>query len=417
MHFRMKSLVLALFFLLISPFNSLIAGDNIPAAYLIADQIKRGLENQEDKYICALISGIEAQDKGILLSQDELGTYPLCVEKQRAFLAQKNLCEAENWMVHLQSNEDVHSIIPSKLAYSLIKKGNGALLKKECGRVSVNYTIKKLGDHFPETAKKEKELDLSEVIPGLAHGMLSMHEGEIRTIYIHPELAYRTNNFDPNIALEATVELLQILPSCVEIPSLREIPHIESPEVTQDELDRLQLTNCYVLGWKLWNHLRWGYKLFTKEDLISSLKKEPLQITHPEYHEEINKIHWKIYHQRIEDEYNAADIYFKNLSLQSDVKCLIPGYLYCKAQKLRATPANKALFKVRTIIKNREGKILRNEQLETIKLDEAIKGLKEGLPYLISQESATLFIHPKWAYQNVDGPLGDTLLVIDIEVD
>ena len=64
------------------------------------------------------------------------------------------------------------------------------------------------------------------------------------------------------------------------------------------------------------------------------------------------------------------------------------------------------------MIKDREGKILRNERMEVIKVDEAIRGLKESLPYLISQEPATLFIHPKWAYQNVDGPLGDRLLVI-----
>ena len=409
----MKWLTLSLFFLLIAPFN-IFSKEKIPAAYLIADQIKKDLENQEDKYISALISGIEAREKGVLLSPDELRIYSLYVEKQREFLAQNNLREAENWMKHLQSEKKVHPIIPSKLVYSLVKKGNGALLTQECGKVSVNYTIKKVGDHFPETAAKGKELDLTEVIPGLAHGMLSMREGEIRTIYIHPELAYRTNNFDPNIVLEATVELLQILPSRVEIPSLREIPHFESPEITQEELDRFQLTNYYVLGWKLWDHLRWGYKLFTKEDLISFLKKEPLQISHSEYHEEINKIHWKIYHQRIEEENNAADVYFKNLLSQPDIKCLAPGYLYCRTQKLRDTPITNTLLKAKMIIKDREGKILRNERVETIKVEEAIKGLKESLPYLISQEPATLFIHPKWAYQNVDGPLGDTLLVIDI---
>jgi FKBP-type peptidyl-prolyl cis-trans isomerase len=315
----MKWLTLSLFFLLISPAN-IFSKEKIPAAYLIADQIKKGLENQGDKYVSALISGIEAREKGVLLSSNELRVYALYVEKQREFLAQKNLREAENGMKHLQSKKNVHSIIPSKLVYSIIKKGNGALLTRESGKVSVNYSIKKLGDHFPETAAKGKELDLTQVIPGLAHGMLSMQEGEIRTIYIHPELAYRTNNFDPNVVLEATVELLQILPDRVEIPPLREISCFESQEITQDELDRLELTNYYVLGWKLWDHLRWGYKLFTKEDVISFLKKEPLQIAHVEYYEEINKIHWKIYHQRIEDENSAAAVYLKNLSSQPDIK-------------------------------------------------------------------------------------------------
>jgi FKBP-type peptidyl-prolyl cis-trans isomerase len=412
----MKWLLPNLFFLLFLPF-SIFSEEKIPPAYLIANQIKKGLENQEDKYISALISGIEAREKGILLSADEMRVYSLYVEKKREFLAQKNLREAENWMKSFESKKNVHSIVPSKLAYSLVKKGNGALLTREFGKVSVNYSIKKLGDHFPETIAKGKELDLTEVIPGLAHGMLFMQEGEIRTIYIHPELAYRTHNFDPNVILEATVELLQILPCRVEIPSLREIPRFESPEITQDELDRLELTNYYVLGWKLWDHLRWGYKLFTKEDVISFLKKEPLQIARSEYDGEINKIHWKIYHQRIEDENTAADVYFKNLSSQPDIKCLAPGYLYCRTQQLRETPTSNTLLKAKMLIKDREGKILRKERVETIRVEEAIKGLRESLPHLISQEPATLFIHPKWAYQNVDGPLGDTLLIIDVAME
>ncbi len=409
----MNLLTLTLFFLLISP-ASIFSEEKIPSAYLIADQIKKGLENQEDKYISALISGIEAREEGILLSSNEQRVYALYIEKQREFLAQKNLREAEKGMKYLQSKKNVHSIVPSKLAYSTIKRGNGALLTRESGKVSVNYSIKQLGDHFPETAAKGKELDLTQVIPGLAQGMLSMQEGEIRTIYIHPELAYRTNNFDPNVVLEATVELMQILPGRVEIPSLGEIPRFDSPEITQDELDKLQLTNYYVLGWKLWDHLRWGYELFSKEDVISFLRKEPLQITHSEYYEEINKIHWIIYHQRIKEENNAADVYFKSLSSQPDIKCLAPGYLYCRTKKLREIPSSDSLLKAKMMIKDREGKILRNERTETVKVEEAIEGLKKSLPYLVSQEPATLFIHPKWAYQNIDGPMGDTLLVIDV---
>lgn len=412
----MKCRAVSLFFLFTLPFS--IFSEEISAAHLIAYQIKEKLNSREDKYISALISGVEAREKGIMLSPDESGIHSLYIEKQREFLAQKNLREAENWMKSLESREDVHFIIPSKLAYSLVKKGNGPSVSQECGKVSVNYTIKKVGDHFPETAANRKELDLTEVIPGFAHGILTMHEGEIRTLYIHPELAYQTDYFDPNVALEATVELLKILPNHVKIPPLREIQRFETLEITQDELDRLQLTDYYVLGWKLWDHLRWGYKLYTKEDLISFLRKEPLQVDHSEYQKEINKIHWKIYHQRIEDENSAAVIFLNNLSSQPDIKCLVPGYLYCRTQNLRVTPTTDTPFlKAKMMIKDREGKILRNTRVETIKMDEAIKGLKEALPYLIPDKPATLFIHPEWAYQNIDGPLGDTLLVIDIEVE
>lgn len=293
----MRWTFLGLFFLL-SPLISLFSEEKIPVAYLLADQIKKHLENQEDKFISALIAGIEARETGILLSKDEQQAHVHYVEKKREFFAQKNLHEAEEWMKELQTHKEVKFIIPAKLAYSLIRKGKGAELTDKNGKVSVNYSIKKLGDLFPETVEKGKELNLTEVIPGLAHGMLSMQEGEIRKIYIHPAWGYQTHNFDPNTALEATVELLHIFPDPLIIPTLTEMPFVKSPEVTQDELDQLQLKDYYVLGWKLWDHLRWGSQWFTKEELISFLKKEPLKISSEQYEAEINQIHWKIYHRQ-----------------------------------------------------------------------------------------------------------------------
>src|SRR5207249_2485923 len=107
-----------------------------------------------------------------------------------------------------------------------------------------------------------------------------------------------------------------------------------------------------------------------------------------------NRIHWKIYHQRIKDEYKIANVYLDQLSHQSDVKCLVPDYLYCKTHNLKKKPDNRSLYKIKSIIKDRDGEILRAERLETIDINSAIKGLKEGLPYLFSQEPATFYIHP-----------------------
>lgn len=293
------SRILILFFLLFPFLNSLFSEEKIPEAYLIADQIKKGLEEQGEEYISALISGIEARERGLVLSSDELQSYPLYIEKQREFLAQQNLSKSEKWIKDLQAYKNIYPIIPSKLLYSLLKKGTGATLTEEHGKVLINYTIKKLGELFPETIEKRKEVDLSKVIPGFAHGMLSMREGEMRIIYIHPEFAYQSNNFDPNIALEAIVELLEILPYEVAIPPLHENLSIKSKKITQNEVTALKLKSAYVLGWKLWDHLRWGEKIFTKEDLLFFLKKEPLKNRGSEDDEAINTIHWKIYHQRM----------------------------------------------------------------------------------------------------------------------
>lgn len=411
--FFLSTLLLSLLLML-----NIFSEEKVSAAYLIAYQIKGSLEDQEEKYIDALIQGIEERSKGIKLTREEQRMRQISKEIRRAFIAQKNLLESEEWLKKINANKEIHTIIPLKLSYFTIKEGKGKQLTTQDGNVIVNYSIKKFNDFFPLITGNRKTLNLSEVIPGLAHGMLSMQEGEIREIYIHPNFAYgSSNNFDPNLALAAQVELLTILPQRAVISPLNEYPTSELNLISQDELEKVLLKNNYVLGWKLWGHLKWGYNLFSKDELISCLKKNnkkaPL-IASSELNREINQIHWKIYHQRIKDEYKTTSVYFDQLSQQNDVKCIVPNYLYCKTRQLKEKPEYQPFFEVKLTIKDRDGEILRMERVETIPINYAIKGLKEGLPYLIIGEPATFYIHPAWAYPDVDRPFGDSLLVIDI---
>lgn len=72
-------------------------------------------------------------------------------------------------------------------------------------------------------------LDLAETIPGFAHGLQGMREGEKRHIFIHPALAYGA---------------LTTLPSCIGI-----IAKVELYEIDEKSSKPLPLLKAMDLNW------------------------------------------------------------------------------------------------------------------------------------------------------------------------
>ncbi len=57
-----------------------------------------------------------------------------------------------------------------------------------------------------------QQLELQKMIPGLAHGIIGMKEGEIREIFIHPDFAYGTSSeFGAGKAIEVKFELDELI--------------------------------------------------------------------------------------------------------------------------------------------------------------------------------------------------------------
>ena len=53
-------------------------------------------------------------------------------------------------------------------------------------------------------------VSLDETIPGFSKGIIGMKEGEKRTLYIHPDLAYGVNgNLPPNSLLTFEIEIVK----------------------------------------------------------------------------------------------------------------------------------------------------------------------------------------------------------------
>jgi len=190
-------------------------------------------------------------------------------------------------------------------------------------------------------------------------------------------------------------------------------------EATQMQVDELLLKNSYVIGWKLWNRLKFGHSFFTKEQLIDYLTEdiEP-SLSNLEFDKEINSLPWLIYRQRIKDEYNDSNSYFDKLAHQVDMKCIVEGLLYCQCKaSLNQNRIEKKMFKIKSTVKDKSGEILKRERTEILDIDSSVKGLKEGLPYLPVGELVTLYIHPTFGFKDSDFPVGDKLLIMDIVVE
>ncbi|CDZ81583.1 FKBP-type peptidyl-prolyl cis-trans isomerase [Candidatus Rubidus massiliensis] len=396
-------------FLIINNFQLMFAETQLSPARVICDHIKKTVDVPVDNYMNAFIEGIIAYDEKVAIDLR-------LIDVERAKISLDNLEASEKWLQKMAKTDGCQIIIPQKLFYKVLKEGNGKSVSIENGNIIANYYLSYLDSFFPFCSEVKGDLDLSQVIPGMAHGILNMQEGEIREIYIHPCYVYGNSNyFEPNKALKITIELLNVLPKKTNIPPL-EAYSFESSLISSKEYEEIMTKNSFCKGCKLWDYLRFGYKMFDKEEIIDCLrKKEPLLEDSFELDNYVNQIHWKIYHQKIVDEYKNADSFLDNLTKQTNIFCIEKGFIYCTTS-LNTNLQNKNNIKIKWEIKNKEGKILQKERVEVISTDLAMKGLAKSLNYLVPNQPSTLYIHPSLAYPDVDSILGDTLLVVNLTI-
>jgi peptidylprolyl isomerase len=135
------------------------------------------------------------------------------LEKQKI----KNLSQAENYLEKISLDSSVIELIPQKLYYRELKKGDGQLIGPE-DILLANYSAAILeGDKeeiifFPRVSPTS--ISIGDTIIGFSRGIEGMHIGERRKLFIHPELAYGTfgGKIDPNQLLIIDVEAVGIAP-------------------------------------------------------------------------------------------------------------------------------------------------------------------------------------------------------------
>ncbi|MBM3197996.1 MAG: FKBP-type peptidyl-prolyl cis-trans isomerase [Chlamydiae bacterium] len=129
----------------------------------------------------------------------------------------RNLAEAEQFLQHNGKTKGIISLEEGKVQYKVDQEGQGEIIGMESTPLVRFKGTLLNGDSFGASTEDDL-LAMEELIPGLQLGMNGMHEGEKRTIYIHPDCAYGTKGaLPPNSLLTFEIELVKAQgPSAVE---------------------------------------------------------------------------------------------------------------------------------------------------------------------------------------------------------
>lgn len=171
----------------------------------------------------ALVRGLQESSSGKQAPlSDEACVQGLSVlqEQHLQKLSQINLAQALAYLHEHAQDPDIHTLEEGKLLYKIDRPGTGAAVQ------AYNSPIVKFVGHYLNgdlvgQSPDAERIALDEVIPGLSRGIVGMKEGEIRTLYIHPDLGYGAQSlFEPNALLIFQVELLSAEPPpAVEEPT------------------------------------------------------------------------------------------------------------------------------------------------------------------------------------------------------
>lgn len=122
----------------------------------------------------------------------------------------ENLQKAERFLGQIAKRPGVVCIEEKKLYFEILSPGKGSHIVEPKSSCLFTYTICSLGGKSLDASAEPRQLDLSEVIPGFAKGVVGMRQGEKRALYIHPDLGYGASDWfcPPESLLIITVDAL-----------------------------------------------------------------------------------------------------------------------------------------------------------------------------------------------------------------
>ena len=121
----------------------------------------------------------------------------------------KNLKDAEKFLSENSKNKDVVEVEKGKLQYKVLKQGTGQQVQSSSSPL-IRYKGSLLDGSVFDATEEPLTLSLNETIKGFSQAVVGMKEGEIRTIYIHPELGYgKEGALPPNSLLTFEVEVVK----------------------------------------------------------------------------------------------------------------------------------------------------------------------------------------------------------------
>jgi len=153
-----------------------------------------------------VIAGMRAAEEGKSFSCDEEKLQEKIREFQESLLAKQkedNLADAEAFLSTI-AKEDTVELIPGKLYYKQLQKGSGKEIQiKSIPLLAYSiWSYNRWGETELISFEEPIPISLQDTIPGFAQGVAGMQEGEVRKLFVHPDLAYGTyGKLDPNLLL------------------------------------------------------------------------------------------------------------------------------------------------------------------------------------------------------------------------
>ena len=139
--------------------------------------------------------------------------------------AERNLNAANTFLKENEIEKGVEKV-DDQLQYRVCQTGSGEMVKED-SVPQIRYEGKLLdGTVFASCNEGDEPISLpmGQTIPGFAKGLVGMQEGEKRTLYIHPELAYGVaGHLPPNSLLIFDVEVVKAHVPQEEIADAEEI--------------------------------------------------------------------------------------------------------------------------------------------------------------------------------------------------
>jgi peptidylprolyl isomerase len=153
-----------------------------------------------------VINGMCAAEQGKLFPCDEEELRIKIRQFQEKILAKQtedNLADAEAFLAKI-ANEGAVELVPGKLYYKRLQNGNTKVVQPQSIPL-LTYSIwsyNRWGETEVISFEDPLPISLQDTIPGFAQGVSGMHEGEVRKLFVHPDLAYGTyGKLDPNLLL------------------------------------------------------------------------------------------------------------------------------------------------------------------------------------------------------------------------
>lgn len=175
--------------------------------------IGKNLENIGVKFDMAqVIKGLQDAIAGKESPMSEMECIQAIASVQEKIFKEQcaeNLRRAETFLASNKTADGIIALEDGKVQYRVNEAGTGAIIEAHYSPL-IKYTGKHLDGSVFGASKEEETLSLDEVIPGLKAGLLGMKEGEKRTVYIHPDMAYGTNGYlPPNSLLTFEIEIVK----------------------------------------------------------------------------------------------------------------------------------------------------------------------------------------------------------------